>query len=79
MRRDGITRREALGALSAAAAAATLSPGTVLAERETDGLAARGKDQAVGVALVLWTHVARRSCAVGEGDRLQLGRAIERK
>lgn len=35
MRRDGITRREALGALSAvAAAAATLSPTSMLAERE---------------------------------------------
>ena len=36
MRRDGITRREALGALSAAAAAATLAPTSVLGEYNAD-------------------------------------------
>jgi hydroxypyruvate isomerase len=43
MRRDGITRREALGALSAVAAAATLSPTSMLAERETDDTRIAGK------------------------------------
>jgi hydroxypyruvate isomerase len=44
MRRDGITRREALGTLSVvAAAAATLTPTYMLAEREENALRTTGK------------------------------------